>query len=318
MGMTPNQAHSSLSPVPPQKHRSPNRVGCILLLVVVLIVLGAAAYAATVLWNVHLPGIGGQPQITTQNLGQTVPYAGVDVTLLNAQQSQSFADDPHTANDGMIRLNVQEKNSTQSKISWSYFDVAQLLLPDKTRVKPAYVKSLVSLAPGVSATNVIDFAVPSSDSISQLTLLLGRDSEAQMNIPLSGKADANQYQPKTTQLQGQALYYGLNWTLKSATASYSIAGQQASSGNRYVTLLFSVDNTLSQEAIVGSPYSYMRLHYGNTSIVPASTTLPVSFETGANNVTGTVSFLVPQNATAFTLILLQQNGFDQASINFHV
>src|SRR5579883_2216662 len=158
MGMTPNQAHSSLSPVPPQKHRSPNRVGCILLLVVVLIVLGAAAYAATVLWNVHLPGIGGQPQITTQNLGQTVPYAGVDVTLLNAQQSQSFADDPHTANDGMIRLNVQEKK----------------------RVKPAYVKSLVSLAPGVSATNVIDFAVPSSDSISQLTLLLGRDSEAQM------------------------------------------------------------------------------------------------------------------------------------------
>ena len=74
-----------------------------------------------------------------------------------------------------------------------------------------------------------------------------------MLIPLVRNADVSKYQAKTTNLNGQMLYFGLNWMLTGATSSLSIQGQQAAKGMRYITLLLKVDNTLSQIAITGSP-----------------------------------------------------------------
>ena len=136
------------------------------------------------------------------------------------------------------------------------------LMPDKSLVSPTYVNSIVRIAPGASQTSVVDFAVPTNTSVNQLTLVLGAANEAQMLIPLVRNVNVSKYQPKTINLNGQMLYFGLNWTLTSATSSLSIPGQQAAKGMRYVTLTLKVDNTLSQIAITGSPYEYMRLQYG--------------------------------------------------------
>jgi hypothetical protein len=89
---------------------------------------------------------------------------------------------------------------------------------------------------------------------------------------------------------------------------------------RYVSMTLKVNNTLSQTAIPGSAYDYMRVKAGDTTATPLHTTLPVSFEGGASGKTGTITFLVPQNATTFTLILLAQpqSGFDQATKNFQL
>src|SRR5713101_6729242 len=125
---------------------------------------------------------------------------------------------------------------------------------------------------------------------------------------------------ETINLHGQMQYFGLNWTLTSATSSLSMQGQQAAKGMRYLTLTLQVENTLSQVAITGSAFEYMSLHYANHTALPKHATLPVAFEVGAAGVTGSVSFQVPQNIQSFTLLLETQNGDrgDQSSTAFQM
>ena len=298
-----------------------NRSGCVLLLIGLLLLIGTISYVAAGLLGARLPGFEAtQPPISTMSINSSFSYAGVDLTVVNAQQSKSFLDDPNTSTDGMLRVAIQAADKTPVSVSWNYANIAQLVLPGKTIIKPAYVNAPLALAPGKTQTNIVDFAVSASDTIAQLTLRIGAANEAQMDIPLTGKADLSAYAPKTTPLNGQMLYFGLNWTLKSATTSLSIPGQQAARDMHYVILTLSVNNTLSQVAITGSPYDYARLQFGNTTVSPKDSTLPVSFKTGVSGDTGTLSFLIPQKNTAFTLILLpqSQNSTEQATTDFQL
>ncbi|HVB74406.1 MAG TPA: zinc ribbon domain-containing protein [Ktedonobacteraceae bacterium] len=295
------------------------RSAVVLLLVGLLLVLGVIFYIAAGLLGLKVPGfVATQSTITTTPMNTSFPYAGVNITFVNAQQAQNFLDDPNTRSDGMLRLNLRATNNTNVKVGWNYQDVAQLVLPGNSVVKPVYVKGQVDLAPGKTQNSVVDFAVPGSDTLTKLLLRFGAANEAQLDIPLNAHADLSVYQPQTTTLNGQAVYLGLNWTLKSATASPSLAGEQAARGMRYVTLTISVNNTLSQTVISGSPYVYARLKSGNTLAVPVDSSLPLSFQSGASGVAGTLSFLVPQKSTAFSLIFLPQgqNSNDQATFPF--
>ncbi len=248
-----------------------NRSGCVLLLIGLLLLVGTISYVAAGLLGARLPGFDTtQPPVTTMTINSSFSYAGVDLAVVNAQQSKSFLDDPNTSTDGMLRVAIQAADKTPVSVSWNYANIAQLVLPGKTIIKPAYVNAPLALAPG-----------------------------------------------KTN---GQMLYFGLNWTLKSATTSLSIPGQQAARDMHYVILTLSVNNTLSQVAITGSPYDYARLQFGNTTVSPKDSTLPVSFKTGVSGDTGTLSFLIPQKNTAFTLILLpqSQNSTEQATTDFQL
>ncbi|MDQ2888672.1 MAG: hypothetical protein M3Y39_21635, partial [Chloroflexota bacterium] len=152
-------------------------------------------------------------------------------------------------------------------------------------------------------------------------LRLGAPDEAQLDIPLTPGANMSRYAPTTSRITGATFQYlGLNWSLVSATSQLSIDGKQASKGMHYVSVTLIVNNTLSQTAIPGSAFAYMRLKTGSTTATPVETTLPVSFDAGANGKTGTVTFLVPQNATTYTLILLAQpqSGFDQVTQDFRL
>lgn len=305
----------------PQKKRKIGRRELLIVLVISLLVLGTVVYAVAGSLGLPLPGfVNVQPSITTTAINASVPYAGVDITLLNVQQSQSFLNDPNSNSNGMVRLNLQERNATNIKVVWSYATIAHVMLPNKTLVSPSYINSVVRVAPGAMQKSVIDFAVPMNISLNRLTFVVGATNEAQMLIPLVKNANVSKYQPKTTNVNGQMLYFGLNWTLTTATSSWSVPGKQAAKGMRYATLTLKVDNTLSQIAITGSPYEYMRLQYGNKYAQPDQSTVPVAFQVGAAGVTGIVSFEVPQQATTLTLILLPQkedNG-DQSSTAFHL
>lgn len=188
-------------------------------------------------------------------------------------------------------------------------------------VAPVYVKAKVGIAPGATRTSVVDFAVPGGTDVHKIILRLGMASEAQMDIPLTGHANLTMYDPRTVKLNGQMAYMGLNWTLTQATSQLHIDGQQASKGMRYITVTLSVDNTLTQEAITGSPYTYMRLKTGNTLLSPVNSTLPVSFAVGETGKTGTATFLAPQRSSAFTLLLQPQgtaSGFNPDSADFQI
>ncbi|HYK84753.1 MAG TPA: zinc ribbon domain-containing protein [Ktedonobacteraceae bacterium] len=309
---------ASPSPILPARRRR-SRIGLFVTLLIVLLLIGVGSYIAITVLGIHIGGAGGgsQPPITTTPLNTTVTYAGVNLTIVNAQQAESFVNDPNSASNGMVRITIQEQNPTTSKVSWLYSDMARLLLPGKKVAAPTFVKAKVGIAPGATQTSLVDFAVPDTDKLSQLTLQLGTSSEVQMNIPLIAHADVSKYAPKSVKPDGQMLYFGLNYTLTTATSQLSIAGQQASKGMVYVVVTLQVDNTLSQVAIPGSAYDYIRLQTGNVTVTPKDTTLPVSFDTGETGKTGTVTFLVPQS-NAFTLLLLPQgqNGAKQASTDF--
>lgn len=309
---------------PVARRRGLGRMGWIVIVLLVVIVIGAVGYLALSLSGAHVPGSGTksntQSTITTTTLNETVTYAGVNVTVLNAQQAQNFLDDPNSSTDGMVRLTVQEQNPTAVKVSWLYNDIASLVLPGGKTVTPTYVKANVGIAPGATQKSIVDFAVPATDKLSQLTLHLGSTNEAQMAIPLVSNANLSKYAPVTVKPGRQLQYLGLNWTLVSATAQYSIAGQQASKNMRYVVVTLSVDSTLSQEVISGSAFSYIQLQAGNVTYNPVDTTLPVSFAAGETGKTGTVTFLASQQSTSYTLMLIpsDQSGATEATTNFQL
>ena len=311
-----------LFPMPstPTKRRRSGRFGLLLVLLLLLLLIGIGSYVAINLLHGGSAGGGTQPPITSTPLNTTVTYAGVTLTIVDAQQADSFIHDPNTATDGMVRLTIQEQNPSASRVSWLYSDIARILLPDKNVVSPTFVNATVGIAPGATQHSIVDFAVPHSDKLNQLTLLLGATNEAQLSIPLVAHVNLSKYAPRSVSLNGQMVYLGLNYTLTKATSQLSIAGQQASKGKVFVEVTLSVANTLSQLAIPGSAYDYIRLQSGTTTATPVNTTLPVSFDTGVTDKIGTVTFLVPNGSTAFTLVLLpqSQNGITQASTDFQI
>lgn len=303
----------------PQKRTGSKRPVLVIGLVLILLLLAGVGYIG---WNVLGLGKPTQSTITTTTLNSTLPYADVDVTVVNIQQAQNFLDDPHSASDGMLRFRLQAQNKATVPVNLAYSTIAHIVFPDGKVEAPAYVKSNVNLAPGAAQTSIVDFTAPQTAKITQLTFRLGDTSEAQVDLPLTGQIDTTRYTPKTVTLNKKipGSYMGLNWTLVNATSQLSFDGQQASKGMRYVIVTLKVDNTLTQMAVAGSAFDYARLRAGSVTATPKSTTLPVSFDSGAMGKMGTVTFLVPQNTTTLTLMLAPQDqgGFQQTTLDFQL
>ena len=262
-------------------------------------------------------GSGGalttQPPITTSKINQTVTYAGVDITIISVQQSTAFIDDSSTATNGMIRVNIKEANNSGNDASYFYGDIAHVILPDKTSVQVTNEKQSSAPAKSITRDNWLDFTVPTSNKIDQLTLVLGTNSEAQISIPLTGKANLSAFQTKTATLNIPISYGGVNWTLKTATSALGVGGKQASTGMHYVVLTFNLDNPTSSASETGFTSDYMRLKSGDATNSPTDSTLP-SVPANTSGLSGTVTFLMPNNDNAFTLILLAiPSGIDPHS-----
>ncbi len=259
-----------------------------------------------------------QPPITTVNINQSVTYSGVNIMIESAQQSTAFLDDSNTATNGMIRVKFKETNNSGQSGGYIYYDISHLILPDKSSV--AVVNELQGAGPatGITRENWLDFAVPTSDKIDQMTLVLGSTQDAQMSIPLTGKANLGALQNKEVTLNKPISYDSLNWTLVSATESFSVPGHQATSGMRYVVLSFKVDNSTSSNKVIGFTNEYMRLKAGSNVSSPAdgiSTTLPLYANANTTGATGTVTFLVPENNSAYTLIFLASQNYSNVQIS---
>jgi hypothetical protein len=254
-----------------------------------------------------------QPPITTVQINQTVPYHGADITIVNVQQSKAFLNDLSTGTTGVVRLNLKENNSSTSNASFIYNNSARLILPDKTSIAPTNEQQFGGPDGGVSRTNWMDFPVPTTVQISQLTLQLGSDTEAQELIVLTGKANVAQYQTKTTQFTNVTTQYaGLTWTVTSATVSLDYKGQQAAKGMQYVTVSLKVDNPSSQ-GFSGYWGDYLRLKSGTITSAPNDATLPLSFAAGSSGGTGDVNFIMPTGSTSYTLLFLQTASFPTPS-----
>jgi zinc ribbon protein len=324
----------------PQRQRS-SCCGCLVLAVVLLLCLGVPSlyYASKTPFTSFSKGLNfssgssssnsdsnsnsaitTQPPITTAQINQAVNFYGVDITIVNVQQSKTFLDDNFSSKTGMVRLNLKEDNKGTATARYLYSDEARLILPDKTSVPPSNEQEYGGPDGGISRANWLDFPVPESVQISQITLQLGSDTKAQESIPLTGKASLAQYQPKTAQLSVVTHYAGLTWTITSSTVSLGFKGQQADKGMQYVNVTLKVDNPTSQ-TFRGYYGDYLRLKSGDTTSAPTGdSTLPLGFDAGSSGTSGNVIFIMPSGSTSYTLIYLANtyNNYAQTTANFQV
>ena len=322
----------------PQKKGSRGMLRLTVILLLLLLVLGTSGFF--VFKYVSSRGNSGKSNTTTSTsssvktipvkttpINATVTYASVDVTILNAQQATSFADDSNTTTPGVVRLNIHAVQTGVDDTNGGstidpYYDYPSsfaLILPDGSKVSPVGEKEASGPTKKGNQTTWVDFPVPSTINVNQLTLQIGKDTEAQMDIPLTGNADLSQYQSRQVSPNTSVQYADMTWTLTTATARLSDSGAQADKGKRFITLSLKIDNSSSRN-LSAYPPDYIRLQFGGTSIVENGDTLPTP-AAGTSNATGLVSFLVPQEDTTFTLVLLP-NGVtgatSQATIPFQI
>jgi hypothetical protein len=319
----------------PQRQRS-SCCGCLVLLVVLFLCVGVPSlyYASKTSFSSFSKSLNysssntnsnssdsssitTQPPITTVQINQTVPYHGADITIVTVQQSKAFMNDLSAGTTGVVRLNIKENNTSTSSARFLYSDSARLKLPDKTSVAPTNEQQFIGPDAGVSRANWLDFPVPTSIQISQLTFQLGSDTEAQELIALNGKANVAQYQTKTSQLTNvNSQYAGLTWTVTSATVSLDYKGQQAAKDMQYVTVSLKVDNQSSQD-FGGYWGDYLRLKSGTITSAPNDATLPLGFVAHSTGGTGDVNFIMPAGSTSYTLIFLSTPSNPNGStVNF--
>lgn len=308
----------------PQKNASGLKrsgFGAVLLLLLVVIALGTGGFFAVRLLGSRLSGDahpylntpGGQAPITTTPLNTTVTYASVVTTIVNAQQATSFPND--NGAPGLLRLNLREQNTNTpekslvlSTVSYTYADAFHLILPGGKSIAPLDSQLVTGPEQGKSQSGWVDFPLSPTVKVSSLVLRLGTDSEAQMDVPLTGHAALGQYQPSQVSVGKQAHYGSLLVTLSSATGEFSYGGQQASKGMRFLVVALSLANPSSSD-VIANPPDYLRLQTDGALTAPqGSTTLPTSLAANTSNATGEAAFLVPQNETAFTLLLLANDS----------
>lgn len=338
----PPPVQGNQQPSKPLKNASRSvlrQIGCGvgLVILLILVVLGAVGY-----FLVRSIGSGGttgsslnaqttptQAPIKTTPINETITYAGVAITIVNAQQATSFADDSSTASPGALRLNLHESQSAVDDIGtasnfdpyYTYGKAFNVVLPGGRTVAP--VDTLNSNGPtkGKTQNNWIDFPVPTSLNVNQLILRIGTDTEAQMDIPLTGHADLSQYQPRQVSPNTREAYGPMFWTLTTATIQLSDDGRQADKGMRFLVVELKIENPSTQELNTYPP-DYVRLQVGGGTIAPeGSTAIPIQFAAGTTNTTGSAAFVVSEHETSFTLILLANGttGADKdASISFQI
>ena len=315
----------------PQKDSSKKvlgQIGCGMLLIIlaVLAICGVSGYFA-VRWVGSLAnsvpttttgtgngvtgngvtGSGSTPTIAplSQNMNATVTYASVVLSFTGVKEASSFTDDSNGNSPVLLRINFGERNPTTDTVFLSYSDNFRLILPDGTSVVPTAEQNNGGIDQAVTRTNWVDFPLSSSIDVSKLILRVGAPSEAQMDIPLIATPAVSKYQDKTLTPNSAFQYAGLNWTLTSVTSSLSAHGKQATTGNRYITVAFKIDNPTAN-GFFPSPGNYMRLQAGSVVNPPDSYSDSINgaIAAGTTGTTGTVTFLMPQNSSAFTLMLL--------------
>lgn len=257
----------------------------------------------------------------TVPLNLNVKYSAITYTIVDVKQAASFDGDSNNSKPGIVRVDLKEVNSTSHSVIFGYPDAVHLILPDGSSIPTQSYKNLSPPANGASQDNWLDFPAPLTTSVDKLVLRFGTPQEAQMDVPLVAGANLAKYQDVTARPNAVTNYGGLKWTLTSATRGWSGYDKQADSGKRYVTINVSIDNpsTAYKSAYWGD---YLRLKAGNVVSAPSTdSTIPTGFEASSTGATGNAIFLVPQESTTFTMILLADKieaGAPQATIDFHI
>jgi len=149
--------------------------------------------------------------VTTFNAANTTfTYASVNITILDAKQTGT-----------VTRLDFKEENTAANTARFLYSDAMRLILADGNSLVPTNGQEYGGPDPGVKRQNWVEFQTPDNVQVNQLVLRVGTETQAQIDIPLTGNADLNKYAAKTINPNKQTQYAGTTWTLVQATRELS-------------------------------------------------------------------------------------------------
>jgi hypothetical protein len=190
--------------------------------------------------------------------------------------------------------------------------VARLIEPGVKPIAPTNVHLSTGPRPGASEVGWIDFPVTKEVQLSALKLQLGSQlqRETTLVIPFSGKYDPNQFAGKTYP-QTLTIWYNFSgntlvYHLKSVGVSYAYRGTQASIGQQFYALNFTVDNNNGVTVSPGFGFDYIRLNINGYNTPPIDNTFPYGFKAGAQGVVGRVVFKGPAGLTRLNFDFLLQ------------
>jgi hypothetical protein len=283
--------------------------------VIVIIVSSVVGYW---LHNVQVPTainlnnpIATPAPITTFKIGRSAPYAGLDMTVVDAQYATSFDDDLIHSGTAIVRLNMHITNDTSTQIDVVYYTIARLLAPGHKMLAPTNVQLSVGPKPGTSETGWIDFAVSQTMQLKTLSLQLGSapDGELLVKIPFSGSFNAAQYGDRVLRPDAEFDYtyngYTLNYHLTSLEIREAYQGTQVRAGQRFYIFNFQVDNQTGVDVSPGFGFDYMRMVAGSYGNTPVDNTLPSTFKNG-KTATGRVVFTAAAGLHNFSVRFLNQ------------
>ncbi len=285
--------------------------------VVLIVVSSIADYW---LQNAHLPTATSMINptamtvpVTTLNVERTAPYAGLDMTVVNAQYATSFSDDNIQSGPAIVRLNMQIANHTSGQVSVVYYSVAHLLVPRLDPVAPTNVHLSTGPKPGARENGWIDFSVAKGVQLNTLTLRLGSttQNESLVNIPLTGKFNASQYADRVSQQGAVYNYYfsgsTLTYRLVSVETRFDYEGNQCKVGKQFYIFNFQVANQSGADVSPGYGFDYLRMVVNGYGNPPIDNTLPYTFGAG-KTINGRVVFSVQSGLHNFSLRFLSQTG----------
>jgi hypothetical protein len=264
----------------------------------------------------HIPGNAGAASpssISTLPVQRTAQYAGLQVTIIDAQFAPSFPDDPIGPGAASVRLNLHITNPTNMQAAILYYDSARLLIPQRSPVAPTNTNLTASASPGKSQVGWLDFPVSRLLDLKALTLRLGSASldETMVAIPLTGLFDPRHFAPRSSpqSLDISYTFSGnpLTYHLKRVDVLYSYQGNQAKAGQQFYALNFLVDNP-NGAVSPGFGFDYMRLAVNGYNQPPLDSTLPYTFKVGTRAVSGVVVFSAPAHMRAITIVFRTQMG----------
>ena len=268
------------------------------------------------------PGGSGSGTQTLNNINRQAIYAGVNITIVSAQEAASLPDRQET-DPSLYALGVQIKVSNQT--SHGVYPTFTAIGSDGSTYE-LYKSTPASLSISWGANSVLsgalNFDVPKGSKIGDFTIQLGKAEEAPVTVPLSGSYDPTQWQQTTHQV-GQTVTYDdgkIKGTVTQVVVGLWTPGYQAPKGMRLLLMyLHAVNNTaIGINVGDGTPPQYLLVYPNGDRSQPSTlygTFIDAVVNGGESKDVGYDTFLIPTAPAPYVIVFLNPDGSTAGQVN---
>lgn len=340
--VTPGGGAAPWAQAPKKRSGAKVVLGCLLALVLVVALLGGGGFlliknlasrGGTTTHNGtgtgttpaagNTPASGSTPgssRAVTQTLNainRQAIYAGVDITILSAQEGASlpgYQESDPTKN----ALGVQEKVSNQN--SEIIYPTIMALTPDGNTYELS--GHLISWGPNSMTSGTWFFDVPKTSTIGDFRIQFGSAKDAPVTVPLSGAYDPTQWQQVTHQI-GQTVTYDkgqIKGTVTQIVVGIWSPGYQAPTGMRFLLMYLHVTNNTAVSINVGdgTPPQYLLVFPNGDRSQPTylyGSQIDAVVGGGESKDVGFDTFLIPTAPAPYTIVFLNPDGSTAGRVN---